>query len=199
MRCTTTPTPQKFRPGANHLAGGGDLVHWITKKQPKNSESLHRMREIAIFLGRFVPPPDNQGASRFSVFWRGFRIGCYTYHDGPNDDDPNPNSPAVVTDDSLEIVLGQPESLTLVADDPDRDPLTLRIVSQPHHGTVGLVGDVATYYPFSGQGSPDSFTFAAWDGQTDSNLGAITVNFNNVIFADGFESGDTSIWSSSSP
>lgn len=132
-------------------------------------------------------------------FWRGFRIGCYTCHDGPNDDDPNPNRPAVVADDSLTVSSGQPEAIALTASDPDRDLLTLRIISQPHYGTVGLVGDVATYYPFNGQSNPDSFTFAAWDGQTDSNLGTITVNFDNAIFEDGFESGNTSVWSSSAP
>ena len=128
--------------------------------------------------------------------WRGFRIGCYNCHDGPNDDDPNPNRPAVVADDSLTVSSGQPAAITLAASDPDRDALALRIVSQPHYGTVGLVGTVATYYPFNGQGGDDTFTFAAWDGQTDSNLGTIAVNFDNEIFTDGFESGDTSAWSS---
>jgi hypothetical protein len=130
-------------------------------------------------------------------FWRGFRIGCYTCHDGPNDEDPNPNSPATVADDTLEVVSGQPESLTLVASDPDDDPLSLRIVSQPHHGTVGLMGKLATYYPENGFSGVDQFTFAAWDGQIDSNLGTVVVNMatNSMIFEDGFESGDTSAWS----
>jgi len=53
------------------------------------------------------------------------------------------------------------------------------------------VGTVATFYPFAGFSGSDSFTYAAWDGSTNSNLGAGTVTVvieeqsNGVLRASG--------------
>ncbi len=133
-------------------------------------------------------------------FWRGFRIGCYACHNGPDDDDPVPNQPAVTADGSAETEEGVPVPVALEADDSDGDPLELRIVSQPAGGTVALAGSTATYYPFAGFYGEDTFTFAAWDGSTDSNLATVTVTVTNAsIFADGFESGDLEAWSNAVP
>jgi PKD repeat protein len=68
-----------------------------------------------------------------------------------------------------------PVEIPLSASDADGNSLTLRIVSQPANGTVGLVGTVATFYPFTGFSGSDSFTYAAWDGSTNSNLGSGSV------------------------
>ena len=91
-----------------------------------------------------------------------------------------------------------PVMVALAASDPDGDLLELRIVSQPSFGTVGLAGAQATYFPASGFAGADTFTYAAWDGAIDSNLGTVTVTVEgcaDCLFADGFESGDTSAWS----
>jgi len=109
-------------------------------------------------------------------FWRGFQIGCYTCHNGPGSENSNPNRPPVVTDVTVFTSSNIPLAIPLSATDPDRNPLTLRIVSQATHGTVGLAGSAATYYPESGYVGGDTFTYAAWDGQTNSNLGMIQVN-----------------------
>ena len=73
--------------------------------------------------------------------------------------------------------------IALSASDADGDSLSLRIVSQPTNGTVGLSGSVATYFPFSGFSGNDSFTYAAWDGSTNSNLGngTVVVNEKNSV------------------
>ena len=81
-------------------------------------------------------------------FWTGFQIGCYTCHNGPSSDEPNPNHPAVVSDASASS-NGLPVNIALIASDADGDALTLRVVSQPVHGTAGLVGTTATYFPES--------------------------------------------------
>ena len=84
---------------------------------------------------------------------------------------------------------GLPANVALVASDPDGDALTLRVVSQPVHGTAGLVGTTATYFPEIGYNGADTFTYAAWDGASDSNLGTVIVNNSTPdgIFANGFE------------
>jgi hypothetical protein len=110
------------------------------------------------------------------VFWRGFTIGCYTCHNGPSSSERNPNRAPVVQNLSATSPAGAPVVIALVASDPDGNALTLRIVSQPANGTVGLSGTTATYVPFGGFSGPDPFTYAAWDGMTDSNLGTVTVS-----------------------
>ena len=134
-------------------------------------------------------------------FWRGFRISCYACHDGPDSEDPSPNHPAAVTDRTLSTASGVPAGLTLTSTDADGDPRTLRVVEQPAHGTIGLMGSVATLFPDPGWNGLDRFTYAAWDGRTDSNLGTVTLRvefpgcpLESCIFADGLESGDSSRW-----
>jgi PKD repeat protein len=56
----------------------------------------------------------------------------------------------------------------------------LRIISQPVHGTVGVTNTTgtnwfATYYPEPGFVGTETFTFSAWNGASDSNLGTGTV------------------------
>ena len=109
-------------------------------------------------------------------FWRGFQIGCYTCHNGPNSENANSNRPPVVTDATVFTATNIPLAIPLTATDPDRNPVSLRVVSQTVHGTVGLAGTAATYYPEPGYVGGDTFTFAAWDGQTNSNLGTVQIN-----------------------
>ncbi len=115
--------------------------------------------------------------------WRGFRVGCYTCHLGPANANGNPNQAPVAANATLTLQAGTPTGLGLVASDPNGDALALRIVTQPQHGTVALVSSQATYYPSETYVGTDSFTFAAWDGQTDSNLGTVTVQAHGS-FAD---------------
>ena len=108
-------------------------------------------------------------------FWTGFQIGCYTCHNGPSGGDSNPNSAPVVTDVTATTSAGSPVAIALNASDANRDPLVLRVVSQPKNGTAGLSGTTSTYFPYPGFTGTDTFTYAANDGQTDSNLGHVTV------------------------
>jgi hypothetical protein len=120
----------------------------------------------------------NAGELGTKYFWRGFQIGCYTCHLGPANSDRNPNRPAVVGDVSASTAQDTPIAIPLNATDPDGNPLTLRVVSQPGHGAAGLSGTTAQYVPDAGFTGADSFTFAAWDGSTDSNLGTVSVTVN---------------------
>jgi hypothetical protein len=107
--------------------------------------------------------------------WRGFQVGCYLCHLGPTGDSPNPNRPPTAADATL-ASAGGPAALDLAAGDPDGDAVTLRIVSQPAHGTVGLLGATATYFPEPGFSGDDVFTYAAWDGSAQSALARVAVS-----------------------
>lgn len=75
-------------------------------------------------------------------------------------------------------------------------PLSQSIGSQPHQGVAWIVGSEARYRSIAGFSGVDDFTFAAWDGKEDSNLGLVTINVigGSGIFSDGFETGDISGW-----
>lgn len=109
-------------------------------------------------------------------FWRGYQVGCYDCHDGPNKSDPPNNKPPHVNDASASTPNDVPKVITLTGSDPNGDALAFRIVRQPDHGTVGLSGNMATYYPSAGYTGVDEFTFAARDAKADSNLGHATIS-----------------------
>jgi len=113
------------------------------------------------------------GASR--QFWRGFQVGCFTCHSGPDNSDFNPNHAAAVSDAAATTGKDTPVTIQLSAQDTEGDALELRVVSQPSHGTAAISGTQAQYFPEAGFNGGDSFTFAAWDGSTDSNLGTVNV------------------------
>ncbi|MDW7776944.1 MAG: PGF-pre-PGF domain-containing protein [Methanosarcinales archaeon] len=65
--------------------------------------------------------------------------------------------------------------ITLSATDADGDLLTYSIVGNPSHGTVNLVGNVATYTPDTNYDGSDSFIFKANDGEIDSNTATVSI------------------------
>ena len=106
------------------------------------------------------------------TFFRGAIIGCYTCHNGPSDDSGNPSAPPVVTGVSTNTTNDKSIAMILPATGAG---LTLRIISQPANGSVGLANNQATYFPNSGFVGADSFTFAAYDGSKNSSLATGTV------------------------
>jgi hypothetical protein len=117
---------------------------------------------------------EESGSKRF---WRGQTIGCYDCHNGPNGEEGPGRRPPVVRNGTLLALRDQPKSLPLAG----TGALSWRIVSQPVHGTVGLVGTVATYFPEPGFVGSDSFTFAASNGFVESNLGATKIRVSGSV------------------
>lgn len=90
-------------------------------------------------------------------------------------------APPVASDGTLTTDENTPASGTLVASDPDGDPLSFSIVGQPGHGTVTLDDPSTgayTYTPSQDFSGSDSFTFKANDGQADSNTATISITVN---------------------
>jgi autotransporter-associated beta strand protein len=117
-------------------------------------------------------------ATESGTFWRGYRSGCYSCHNGAGGSGSPPASPSVTSTSIAQA--GAPVVMTL-----GMSPSTavMRIVKQPAHGTVALSGNVAVYYPAPGYGGTDTFTFAARDttNSVDSNLGTVTVSAANYL------------------
>ncbi len=118
------------------------------------------------------------------VFFRGAIIGCYTCHNGPGNDSGNSNPAPTVTSVAANTTSDKAVNLTPPV---SGSGAVLRILSQPSNGSVGLNTNtgVVTYFPSLGFVGTDSFTFAAYDGSKNSNLGTGTVNVAQGPFALG--------------
>ncbi len=67
-------------------------------------------------------------------------------------------------------------AITLVASDVEGSPLTYRLVTPPTHGTLGTInGSKVLYTPAANYTGPDSFTFTANDGTSDSNVATVSI------------------------
>ena len=112
--------------------------------------------------------------SSFSLY-RGATIGCYSCHQGPSSDSANGSIAPAVGDVTAQTMAGVPVSMILPGSVAG---VTLRIISQPKNGSVGLSNGIATYFPFIGFTGSDSFTYAGYDGAKNSILATGTILVN---------------------
>ena len=117
--------------------------------------------------------------------FRGALIGCYTCHNGPGNDSINNSTPPVVSTVSGSTLnstaLNLPVTLTPAT-------ATLRIISQPANGSLGVSNSVLTYFPNPGFTGADTFTYAAWDGAKNSLLATGTVSVAQGTYSLGLNS-----------
>lgn len=71
---------------------------------------------------------------------------------------------------SLSTTQNASATVTLSGTDPENDPLTFTIASQPAHGSASLSGAVVTYTPTSGYNGADQFTFSVSDNHGNTSL-----------------------------
>ena len=84
------------------------------------------------------------------------------------------NEPPTADDQAVTVAAGGTVAITLTGSDPDGDPLTFAITTEPNRGTVALAGDVATYEA-AGGGYTTTFTYTADDGELTSDPATVTV------------------------
>jgi VCBS repeat-containing protein len=102
-----------------------------------------------------------------------------TVEEGPN------SAPTAVNDD---YTMQQDETLTVSApgvldndSDPDGDPLTAVLETNPANGTVTLNPDGSfTYTPDTGFSGQDTFTYQAYDGLDHSSPATVTITVELV-------------------
>jgi hypothetical protein len=84
-------------------------------------------------------------------------------------------SVSTLPDTSLEI--------TLTGSDPDSGPsnLTYSVVSQPTNGALSGATNVWIYTPTNGYRGPDSFTFIANDGLSNSAPATVSISVTNIF------------------
>ncbi|MEI6192810.1 MAG: PKD domain-containing protein [Verrucomicrobiota bacterium] len=113
------------------------------------------------------------GGSMSLNLFRGALIGCYTCHKGPSNSSLNTNAAPTVT-----VVSGSTPNNTVLSLPVIITPTTatLRIISQPSNGSIGMSSNVLTYFPDAGFIGNATFTYAAWDGSKNSTLATGTVS-----------------------
>jgi chitodextrinase len=90
------------------------------------------------------------------------------------------NSPPIALSQNVTTNKGTAKSITLSATDANSDPLTYALVSSPVHGALSGTAPNLTYTPTSTYTGPDSFTFKANDGITDSGPATISITVLQV-------------------
>lgn len=99
--------------------------------------------------------------------FRGATIGCYNCHNGPSNDSVNSSAAPTVNGVSGNTLNSAPLNLSVTVTPPTA---TLRIISQPANGSLGVSNNILTYFPNEGFIGTDTFTYAAWDGSKNSDL-----------------------------
>jgi hypothetical protein len=85
---------------------------------------------------------------------------------------PEPNEPP--TADAEELALDEDGSgtVTFTGTDPEEEPLTFEVVTQPPHGVLTEVDGGVRYTPAANYNGPDSFTYRAIDGDAAASAPA---------------------------
>ncbi len=94
------------------------------------------------------------------------------------------NDPPVAQNQAVTVNKNGTVDITLTGSDVDGDVLTFAMASAPAHGSVILLGAVATYTPQSNYSGPDSFTFTVNDGTENSLPATVEIMVNNVAVND---------------
>jgi len=90
---------------------------------------------------------------------------------GPSNDPPVANNQAITVNKNTQ------QAITLTATDPNNDPLTYTVLTQPVHGTLTGTAPNLNYNPDTDYIGQDSFQFKVNDGIVDSsNVGVVSIS-----------------------
>ncbi|MEJ8566784.1 Ig-like domain-containing protein [Elongatibacter sediminis] len=126
----------------------------------------------------YTPDPDYTGPDSFTFTANDGTVdstaALVTITVNPANDPPTANSDLVVTDEDIA------KPVTLTGSDPDGDPLTFSIATNPSNGTLSGTPPSVTYTPDADFNGADSFTFVANDGTIDSSPAAVDITVNPI-------------------
>jgi len=89
---------------------------------------------------------------------------------------PVTNKPPVAYSQTVDTTKNTSVTITLIAADPDGDPLTYTIASAPANGTVSGTGQDITYTPNTDFTGTDTFMFAVTDSAGATASATVTIN-----------------------
>jgi VCBS repeat-containing protein len=136
--------------------------------------------------GSFIYTPQTNYIGTDSFTYRVFDTQAYSNTATVHLDVISQNDPPVANDDDYTTIEDAPLYISapgILENDVDEenDPLTASLVTSPIHGTLSLVSDGAfTYTPNANYHGPDSFTYKANDGFSDSNIATVNIEITSV-------------------
>lgn len=92
------------------------------------------------------------------------------------------NNPPTADDMTLTTLANRAVEFTLSGADPDGDPITYSVLSDPVHGTLSGTEPELTYTPAPGYVGTDSFTFKTNDGELDSQTATVTIQVMHATY-----------------
>jgi predicted secreted protein/predicted phosphodiesterase len=91
------------------------------------------------------------------------------------------NSVPTAHEQSVTVIKNTEKTIMLTGGDPDNDPITYSITTQPLHGTISIgTGFSYIYTPDKNYVGSDSFTFKTNDGFIDSNAATVSITVQNT-------------------
>ncbi|PYV78309.1 MAG: hypothetical protein DMG96_08300, partial [Acidobacteria bacterium] len=91
-----------------------------------------------------------------------------------------PSTAPVASNQTVVTDQDTPVDITLTATSPQGFPLTYTVLTQPTHGSLSGSAPNLTYTPNAGYVGPDSFTFRAKDGTSNSNTATVTITVRGL-------------------
>ena len=171
---TATNGPHGMHPiGQSWVSGHHDYIGGNLAKCHACHGSDSRGTVLSRIQGDRTLTASFDGGTVTLNLFRGALIGCYTCHNGPSNDSINNSTPP-----SVNVVSGSTSNNTPLNLPVTVTPATatLRIISQPANGSLGVSNNVLTYFPNEGYTGSDTFTYAAWDNSKNSTLATGTVS-----------------------
>ncbi len=172
---TTSPTNYVGGPHGMHPVGSTWVsAHpdFVNNSGSAQCQACHGTDNRGTVLSR-MQADRTLSAFGTKTFFRGAIIGCYSCHKGPGSDSSNTNAAPTVTITSGSTPNNTPLNLTVTIGPASA---TLRIISQPANGSLGLSSNGLTYFPDAGFVGTATFTCATWDGSKNSTLATGTVS-----------------------
>ena len=90
------------------------------------------------------------------------------------------NQAPVANPQSVTTAEDTAKAITLTGSDPDGNPLTYSVVTQPGHGSLSGTAPHLTYTPAANYNGADSFTFKVNDGTVDSAPATVSITVTPV-------------------
>jgi RHS repeat-associated protein len=91
-----------------------------------------------------------------------------------------PNQAPVANNQTVNLNEDATANITLTGSDPDGNPITYIIVTQPAHGALTGAAPNLIYTPAANYNGTDSFTFRVNDGQLNSATATVSINIAPV-------------------
>jgi hypothetical protein len=99
---------------------------------------------------------------------------------GVSVDAPSLNAAPVAGNQAVDVDEDGSVPITLVATDPENEPLVFTVTVPPLHGALGGSGQNRTYTPLANYHGPDSFTFIVSDGVSNSAPATVSINVRSL-------------------